>query len=232
MKIHNLFEEEVATRVDNMYAQAKKMNASWLKCDCQQCRLDTTCYVLNRLQPKYIVSGRGVTHVFSEKNRQTIADMEALILEAMKIVSSVQRPYHNNNIQTESNSMQGDVYNFPTFVGSVFDGFTFEPLENAEVSLKLDGKLCSMIDFTWANPCTTRKSTKGTYSFLVQSEPATEENKTFSFTVEVKAKGYESLAYTFSVPVFKENDEQKSIDSTYSLKLKDLFLFPAEDDDV
>ena len=227
-KIFNVAEDEVVKKVNALYDQVKTMQLDWLKCDCQQCRLDTICYVLNRVPPKYIVSGRGANHVLaSRKNRQHSADMEKLIIEGMKIVNSVSRPFHNT-IKAEQKKNKGDVYNFPTFYGVVLDGITFEPLENAKITLLKDGEVCKMIDFTWLNPCTVRKSMNGTYSFLVESIPADDEIKDINFRLEVEADGYEKLIHNFSTKVLKENAERDSSSTTYSMKIQDLFLFPQE----
>jgi competence protein ComFB len=110
-------------------------------------------------------------------------------------------------------------------MGSVFDGDTFEPLANTNICLKSDGQVVSMFDYSWPNPCTTTKSTKAVYSFWVKPQPATEDSKMFTFTLEISAEGYETIHYTFEVPIIKENKMRKSLNSTYSLKIQDLFLF-------
>ena len=56
MTVHNILEEEVINQVNNIYDQAKEIGIAWITCDCEQCRLDTATYVLNRIPPKYIVS--------------------------------------------------------------------------------------------------------------------------------------------------------------------------------
>ena len=58
MNVHNLMEEIVKQRVDQLYENAKNEKVEWLSCDCENCRLDTVSFVLNRIPPKYVVSGR------------------------------------------------------------------------------------------------------------------------------------------------------------------------------
>ena len=77
MTIHNILEEEVINQVNNIYDQASEMGITWITCDCEQCRLDTATYVLNRIPPKYIVSGRGMNHNISSVNPQQKADLNA-----------------------------------------------------------------------------------------------------------------------------------------------------------
>lgn len=224
MTVHNILEEEVINQVNNIFDQAKELGITWITCDCEQCRLDIVTYVLNRIPPKYIVSGRGLNHNISSFDPQQKADLNALIFEAMKIVNSVKRPYHAQK-QEEATTEIGEFYNFPIFVGSIYDGDNFEPLANTNISLKCEGQLVSMFDYTWPNPCTTTKATKAVYSFWVKPQPATEDSKMFTFTLEISAEGYETIHYTFEVPIIKENKMRKSLNSTYSLKIQDLFLF-------
>ena len=56
-------------------------------------------------------------------------------------------------------------------------------------------------------------------------QPATESSKSFTFTLEISAEGYETINHTFEVPINKENRMRKSLNSTYTLKIQDLFLF-------
>lgn len=225
MTVHNILEEEVIERVSNIYNQAKEQGVAWLTCDCEQCRLDTATYVLNRIPPKYIVSGRGMNHNVSSTDAQQKADMDSLIFEAMRIVSSVQRPFHAQNNEEDSKDEIGEFYNFPTFIGSVFDGDTFEPLENANITLKMNDEIAPMLDHTWTNPCTTTKSTKATYSFWVKPQQAKDKSCIYKFTLEIRADGYDTITYAFEIPVMKEYRAKKSLNSTYSLKIQDLFLF-------
>ena len=222
MNVHNLMEDLVIQNVDIMYDQVKEANAAWLTCDCENCRLDTVSYVLNRIPPKYIVSGRGVTHASETlNNKQFMADVNALILEGMRTVSSTKRPFHSND--RKDCSVVADnkpSFNFPTFTGTILDGLNFEPITGAIVTIKMDGKPVEMIDKT----C---KSTKGTFSFWAKSIPAEKEGeqKRFVFTFEISAQGYVSTVYNIGVPVISESSSRKEIDSTYFLKLKDFILF-------
>ena len=229
MNVHNLMEDLVIQNVGLMYEQVKEAKAAWLTCDCENCRLDTVSYVLNRIPPKYIVSGRGVTHASETlNNKQFMADVNALILEGMRTVSSTKRPFHTNDRKDCSVVPDNKPYfNFPTFTGTILDGLNFEPIIGALVTIKMDGQPVEMIDKTWSNPYTTCQSTKGTFSFWAKSIPAEKEGeqKRFVFTFEISAQGYVSTVYNIGVPVISEATSRHEIDSTYFLKLKDFILF-------
>ena len=73
MNIYNRI-EQLAIDVVNQIFDSFDENSADERCDCEQCRLDVTCYVLNRLQPKYIISERGFTHIESEYTSQETAE--------------------------------------------------------------------------------------------------------------------------------------------------------------
>lgn len=229
MNVHNLMEDIVIKSVNKIYDTIKESGAAWLSCDCENCRLDTVSYVLNRIPPKYVISGRGVTYAADTiYSQQMAADIDSLALEGIRIVSNTKRPFHTHD--RKECTVEGDskpAFNFSTFMGSILDGTTFEPVTGATLLLKLDGKQVEMADKTWSNPYTTVKSTKGKYSFWVKSISADKAgiSKTFHFSLEVKAPNYEPFVYHFEIPLISEPGTRKELDSTYSLKLKDLVLF-------
>ncbi|MCR4579303.1 MAG: late competence development ComFB family protein [Treponema sp.] len=229
MNVHNLMEDVVSHTVNELYDNIKEEGASWLSCDCENCRLDTISYVLNRVPAKYIVSGRGITHAAEVlEDLQIKADVEALALEGMHIVSDSKRPFHlSERKDNEAKENTTPCFNFPTFTGTVIDGGSFEPVPGAELLLKYEGKPAEMMDKSWSNPLTTVKSTHGAYSFWVKPIPAEKAGitKKFKFAIEVTADGYEPRTYHFIIPMISDDVAQSSLDSTISFKLKDLVIF-------
>jgi competence protein ComFB len=225
--------EDIVTKaVNTLYDRVKSENVAWLTCDCENCRLDTVSYVLNRIPPKYIVSGRGVTHNAEYlASSQLQADIDSLALEGMRTVSSTKRPFHSEDRKDcEVQLIKGKdkpAYNFFTFMGNVLDGNTFEPVTEADITLKLDGKIAEMVDKTWSNPYHLVRSTKGVYSFWVKSLPAKKSGirEYFKFSIEIKAEGYSDSVYHFEVPIMSEDSVRQTLDSTYTLKIKDLVIF-------
>ncbi len=233
LKIHNMLEDVVIEQVNQLYDQVKQKESSWLTCDCENCRLDTICYVLNRLPNNYVVSGRGVTHSFLNNNTQLSVDINKLCIEGMRLVSSAKRPYHTDlkNSIKEIPESENATYNFPTFFGNIFDGNTFEPLINARVLLRIDNEVAEMMDVTWPNPCVTYEATKGSYTFWIAPISAKEEKlkREFNFKIEVTAYGYEDTQYSFSIPLVSEKISRREVNSCYSYKIQDIFLFQTKD---
>lgn len=234
MKATNLMEHFVKKQVDDMYTWIKKENPSSPICDCENCRLDVLCYVLNRVPPKYIVSSRGVNHTQREFEnfKQISADVGKIVLDGIHLISSSKRPNHNSSYTASLEKLKimklKPFFFFPILSGYVYDGMTFESLVDAQVSLFLGGKVAKMLDSTWQNPCRTFKATEGLYTFCVLPEKARKENITRDFNVllKVEAASYESVSYSFTVPVSSTIAKDSSGFSTYSLKIQDLFLFP------
>ena len=225
--ISNLMENLVQKKVNELYDHVKSQNSSWLTCDCENCRSDAICYVLNRIKPCYVVSGRGLTHSKNILNdSQVSADIDRIALEGMKLVSAAKRPYHAEKGPADDENPT-PYFNFPTFTGTVFDGSTFEPFADAQVTLKLDDRLAKMADPSWSNPCITFKANNGNFSFHVDSIQAdkAKENFVFDFIIEVYAPDYEPVQYAFSVPLISDSEKKTDLNSTYSLKIQDMFLF-------
>lgn len=235
MKVHNIMEEYVESRVNTFYDRLNQEKASWLTCDCDICRSDAISYVLNRIPPRYVVSARGVNHS-SElmNNTQLRADVDTLTSQGVHLINSVQRPYHTPQQKRQQNVEKAQIpsFNFPVFTGTVYDGASFESLANVTVSLKTpEGELATMFDTTWENPCCTFKVTNGTYSFWVEPLCADKvgESKNFHFTLEASLPGYTPVSYGFDVPVISEENRRETMDSSCSLKMPDLFMFSADE---
>lgn len=232
MNVHNMMEDLVTAEVNALYDQVKQANSPWLTCDCKNCRLDTISYVLNRIPPKYVISGRGVTHsneIFAD--HQLIADISAVAMDGIRIISSTKRPFHTlPREECEVKKEENPHFNFPTFAGTILDGSTFEPISGARILLKLDGKPVDMVDMTWANPTQTFLSTKGAFTFWAKSIPTTKtgESKKFEFELEVEVEGYEKSYQYFEVPIISDPTVKTELNTACSVKVRDIVLFKRE----
>ncbi|MCR5217327.1 late competence development ComFB family protein [Treponema sp.] len=227
LNVHNIMEEQVAARVNELYDQVTDKISAWITCDCENCRLDTINYVLNRIPPRYVVSGRGVTHNSSLlKDSQLAADIDKLAIEGMRLVNAAKRPYHNANTKKFPDTPRC-LFVFPTFAGNIFDGQTFEPVTNASILLLLNGNKASMMDITWPNPSNTYASTEGSFTFWAEPQSAEKEgiSKNFTFTIDVTAPDYQETSYSITLPVVSKIIDRTQLDSTFSVKIKDIFLF-------
>lgn len=229
MNVHNIMEDVVEKYVDNLYSQAKKDKLTWLTCDCENCRLDTVSYVLNRVKPKYVVSGRGVNHSLDNwDDHQAMADVEELAIQGMRIVNSTKRPFHTKAREDcVVQKVEEPTFNFPIITGTILDGGNFEPIANANVLLKFNGKEAEMVDKTWTNPYITCKSTCGSYTFWIKSIPAKKSgmDKIFNMAIEVTAEGYEPVIYHFELPVVSDEKARIELNSNFTITIQNLVLF-------
>ena len=100
-------------------------------------------------------------------DQQLRADIEAIALEGIRIVSGTKRPFHTQN-SVKIELTNNPSYNFPIISGEVLDGANFEPIVDATVVIKYKGKILESIDKSWQNPVKTCSSTKGKFNFWIK----------------------------------------------------------------
>lgn len=94
LKVQNVMEAYVIRRTNTLYEEFSKSNNPFPSCSCETCRLETICHALNKIQPKYVVSGRGMNYVQSTLSNQTKTDIDAAIIDGMRVTNANKRPYH------------------------------------------------------------------------------------------------------------------------------------------
>lgn len=231
MNVHNLMEEIVYNEVNALFDTAKESNAQWLTCSCNQCRFDTICYVLNRIPPRYIKSGRGLVHSQYDESidkPQVSADINRIALEGMKQVMGTKRPHCG----TENTLPDTPVFNFPTIVGRILDGKTFEPMKNISVRLLMDGQTASSIDSSWENPFRVNAHTPGNYTFWVRpiSSNQAHEKKVFAFEIQITEPSFEEVHYFFELGITSESVLRTAYSAEHAYILPDLHLFKSNEE--
>ncbi|MDR1468506.1 MAG: late competence development ComFB family protein [Spirochaetaceae bacterium] len=239
-KIHNLTEDLVLKEVDAICDEIETSGQKPELCTCGQCRLDAACYVLNRTQPSYVVSNRGVARLEREtlERRQKGIDLTVLIYKALEDVAHNRRPNfdHQSHSSKEAEYVARDrtVFNIPVIIGRVFNGVNFEPLSGIDVELVQGGELVAMRDANWQNPYRFVKDTEGTFTFWPRPAEAKTagEQSVFEFAVRIKTEGFETLNHFFEVLVVSEGVADVPFSMSRTFKLQDLYLFPegAEED--
>ncbi|MCL2318888.1 MAG: late competence development ComFB family protein [Treponema sp.] len=232
MELHNTVEDIIISRVNGFFGDIKNQKNPSNLCVCDQCRMDTICYVLNRTTPHYIVSNRGVARVQGEslERQQQEADMTALIYEALKRVNHNQRPNfdHSSKADETGSASNFPVYNVPTILGRVFNGNNFAPLSGVDAELLWNGNLVPMKDGNWQNPYHIISNTEGSFSFwpLADAASGVNKHKIFEYTLRLSAPGFETLTHFFKIPVASEIQKAGSFTLQRTFKLPDLYMFP------
>jgi competence protein ComFB len=231
MELHNTIKGTVISRVEEIFEALEKGENPEKYCTCDQCRMDVTCYVLNRTPPRYIVSGRGASHSIGAGigQQQQTADITALIHEGIKKVSYNLRPNfaHSNEKSAVTDDAAIPKFNVPTIIGRVFNGNNFAPIADASVELLWAGGLVAMKNGNWQNPYNIVGDIEGSFSFWPAPVEASEvgSHKIFEYIVRVSAPEFETLIHTFKVPVASEVQASISFNPDRTFKLPDLYMF-------
>lgn len=229
MQVHNMMEDLVEKMVNEVFDE--KAAAGFPLAGCYQCRLDVICYVLNRIKPEYLISGRGLAHY--EKDYQTHvqknADIAALINEGIHKIETRQRPYYTSiPPEEDSTAIKGPVFNLPAITGRLLHGTTFEPLRDIHIALLENENPVPMIDYTWQNPYYLVESTRGNFTFLPRPLPAKKEGETreFSLEIRVQAESYTSLRHFVELRLEAQQEVHESFSIENIIQIGELYLFP------
>jgi competence protein ComFB len=232
MELHNTVEDSIINQVMEIFDSLEKDGNPEKFCTCDQCRLDTSCYVLNRTEPHYIASNRGVTRVQQEsiERQQREADIVALVWEGLKRVNHNQRPNaaHKTHTAAGAAGATNPVFNIPTIVGRLFNGGNFAPLSDVKIDLLRNGDLVVMKDGNWPNPFSLVSNTEGSFTFWPEPIPATalDEHRSFEYSIRVESPDFETLHHFFKIPVISEVQTASSFSLGRTFKLPDLYMFP------
>jgi competence protein ComFB len=198
---------------------------------CYQCRLDVICYVLNRIKPEYLISGRGLAHYEKDyqDHVQKNADIAALINEGIHKIETRQRPYYSRiPPEEDSADIEGPVYNLPAITGRLLHGTTFEPLRDIHIALLENEKPIPMINYTWQNPYYLVEGTRGNFTFLPRPIPAKKEGDTkkVSLEIRVEAERYTSLRHFIELHLEAQHEVHKCFSMENIIQIGELYLFP------
>jgi competence protein ComFB len=233
MEIHNITEDIVFNSVQTIFEVVKKDGNVEKFCLCDQCRLDTICYTLNRIKPRYIVSNRGMTRIEQDwvERQQTEADIATLVYKGLRQVNHNQRPTcsHTDTSLFSEDISKDPAFHIPTIIGRLFDGETFAPVSGVTVTLRKGEEIVPMRNQNWQNPFTLIAHTPGAFTFWPAPVPteAVGTHHLFEYTLKVEASQYETLTHFFKVAAVSTlavSHSAYTLDRTF--KLPDLYLFP------
>ncbi|MCL2792434.1 MAG: late competence development ComFB family protein [Spirochaetaceae bacterium] len=231
MKLHNLLEEIVEASVNEYFNSLAEDNKA--DCVCEQCRLDTMCYVLNNMLPKYTASTRGIIHHKLEytKKIQLEADILYLVKKGFSIVSQRKRVSVNFQNSKDMDIKNCPYHNFPNIIGKVINGTTFEPIPDAEIALFMDDIPVQMTSNLMENPVKLNHHVRGMFTFWpypVEAEKIGDE-KTFKFKITVNHPDFNEFIKLVEITTTAEENFLTSIQLPNIKTLEDIFIFPREE---
>lgn len=188
--IHNLRETEVLALV-RTYLTPEVLTERGLPPG-EATQWDVACRMLNRLAPRYVTSERGWNHHRASEGNDE-ADLVALLFESLGAL----------NRQSQAVDKSGGhpmVYLLPVFFGRVKDGNNLLPVEGAQVTCFLDGKVLTSETRPFPNPYTTHRLTEGLYTFLPDPVPANSAaDRTFLLKFQATLPGRTAWQVTHSI---------------------------------
>ncbi|MDR0501723.1 MAG: late competence development ComFB family protein [Treponema sp.] len=238
MDIHNTSEDVVFGIVQNIFEEIQNTGNPDNLCLCYQCRMDTICYTLNRVEPHYIVSNRGFSrleHHTGVKRQQTEADITSLSYRGIRLVNHNMRPTApHDGTNTHQQKFNQPLFDIPTISGRIFNGESFEPITGIDVSLYLGGDLVEMRNNNWQNPYTMVPSTPGVFSFWPAPIHAElpDISQVFNFSLKIYSQNYEPLNHFFNISTISKFHTPNSYTLNRTFKLPDLYLFPPGDGEM
>ena len=228
---HNIVEDKVIARVDEIFKTIEEDGYKEKYCTCTQCRMDTICYALNRLRPQYIVSHRGASRSNWEgsERQQQVADITTVIYEGLKRVNHNQRPNFPHKAESDSDhdDPRKPVFNVPTIMGRLYNGENFAPIHDAVVKLLWNNELVAMKDGNWQNPYQLVPNAEGNFSFWPAPAITSKigNHRSFEYTLRITSPDFETLEHFFKIPVVSEIQAEVSFTLERTFKLPDLYLF-------
>lgn len=235
MEIHNVMEDFVLEIVSGIFSEEERSKVSGF-CTCGRCKLDVSCYVLNRIEPEYVVSSRGASRAGTDNPSfiQKKTDIVVLANEAISRINSQRRPGDaHSDLAEPPAEPEGPVFNMPCVMGRVFDGSTFAPLVGARVELLIEGVRATMIDASWQNPAELVSQNGGTYVFYpfpVKAElPGA--RSTFRCELRCQMEGFEAVSHYFELELISETRVIDLFSMQRVHKIQDLYLFPPGESD-
>ena len=229
MRFHNVMEDLVVRMVTKVFTD-EELSGQKGFCTTEQCKLDVTCYVLNRVKPTYIVSGRGLSHFDTDylQKLQREADLASLIYKAIEVVDGNRRPHDTGSLGWQV--LEGALLILPTFSGRVFNSVNFEPVSDIDVALYCDGELLPMVTPNWQNPTHVVLHTAGIYSFWPKPMPASrpDADEVVEFEVAIDDERYEPLRHYFQMTLRSRlaTDTSMSISVDRTVQIKDIYVVP------
>lgn len=208
-------------------------------CKCLICIEDIATYVLNRLNPYYISSGRGILHLEKdiEPYIQDKADVYTLVLQGVNIIQNRRKEHLHDTPQNGLDVLDKDeleavddyYLNFPYIVGRVMDNFTLKPQGGVKVTLNVyvDGKyvLTEMKDPSWINPYVIPNELAGYFAFwpVAVKAPSQDEHRKVEvhFQIDVNEGEYQE---EFSIEILSDKVIKHHINTHFIYELTPILV--------
>ena len=156
MAIKNLMMDIVTNAVNELIKNDRSILISVTNKD------DIIAYVLNRVQPKYITSERGILHgtLQTKYEVQERMDILKLIYEAVSEI----KDRRTSKMITKEEAEPSETC-LPHIIGTVLEETTLSIIPEVQVTLFFKDAITNMVYDEWENPYKSHKATMGYYHF-------------------------------------------------------------------
>ena len=156
MYLVNLMEQKVSKLADS-YLKEKNIPVN------TNMRMDIIAYTLNRVQPQYVTSARGVLHSYNRDSIQSNTEILSIIADACDIVS---RRKENTLLESVPSIDESGYYlTYPSIMGNITASNNFEKIDNALVYIFCEGKILQGYGVNFPNPAIVSSNVPGKFMF-------------------------------------------------------------------
>jgi len=204
MSYQNLMEDIVGNVVDEVLKNDKDLNPEEYRKD------DIVAYVLNRINPRYITSERGILHGKLEARYATQERTDILfsIYEAIEVIKSRRATGAGDST---GGKVCEDAGRLAHIVGEVLEETTMVMIPDVEISLLYNDRVAEMIDEGWKNPYKTNRATRGYYHFWpVYHGEDMMKGKKIPFTLVFRHPKFKEKRMDIEIDLLVEPDMAKS----------------------
>lgn len=202
MYLVNLMEQKISKLADS-YFKEKNIPAN------TNMRMDIIAYTLNRVQPQYVTSARGVLHSYDKGDTEENIEILNTIAKACDVI---RRRKENTPIDSIPLIEENGYYlTYPSIMGNIFSASSFEKVESALVYMYYNSKLIEGYGANFPNPAVVSKNVPGKFMFCFMPQKVdSNDSMDIDLDIVIEAKNYKQyksvLNFTISPSFYNAND--------------------------
>ena len=202
MYLVNLMEQKISKLADS-YFKEKNIPAN------TNMRMDIIAYTLNRVQPQYVTSARGVLHSYNRDDDEENIEILNIIEKSCEVIRrrKENRPMESIPVIEEN----GYYLTYPSIMGNICSANSFEKVENALVYMYYKDKLIEGYGANFPNPAVVSNNVPGKFMFCFMPKKIdSNESMDIDLDIVIEAENYKQykgvLNFTVSPSFYNAND--------------------------
>lgn len=202
MYLVNLMEQKISKLAD-AYFKEKNIPAN------TNMRMDIIAYTLNRVQPQYVTSARGVLHSYDRGDTEENIEILNTIEKACEVI---RRRKENTPIESIPIIEENGYYlTYPSITGNICSASNSKKIENALVYMYYKDKLIEGYGANFPNPAVVSKNVPGKYMFCFMPKKVdSNESMNIDLDIVIEAENFKQykgvLNFTVSPAFYNAND--------------------------